>query len=218
MDYQRIYNQIIERAQNRQLKGYKEKHHIIPKCMGGSDDKENIVELTAREHFLCHRLLYRLYPNNNKLIYAFWLMSTRKDRKLKSSRAYHEAKLAFSESRKGYKQSKETCDKRRASMKGKKRGPNHKISIAKKGKLPPVTGKKYSDESKEKQRQAKLGAFKQGKYILQYDLEGNFIKEWSSVSEAAKNINVSVSGLSCVLKGKQKTAGGYIWKYKINIP
>jgi hypothetical protein len=214
MDYQKIYNQIIERAQNRKLEGYKEKHHIIPKCLGGTNDKENLVELTAREHFLCHWLLYRIYPNNKKLLYSFWLMSTRKGRKLTSSRAYQEAKVVFSESLKGKKQSKETCEKRSLAMKGKKRGPNVKISLAKKGKLPPVAGKKYSDESKEKQRQAKLGAFKQGKYILQYDLEGNFIREWSSVSEASKNVNVSISGLSCVLKGKQKTAGGYVWKYK----
>ena len=51
MDYQKIYDQIIERAKNRQLEGYKEKHHIIPKCVGGTNDKENLVELTAREHF-----------------------------------------------------------------------------------------------------------------------------------------------------------------------
>jgi len=56
MNYQKIYDQIIERAKNRKLEGYKEKHHIIPKCLGGPDNKENLVELTAREHFLCHLL------------------------------------------------------------------------------------------------------------------------------------------------------------------
>ena len=44
MNYQRIYNQIIERAKTRQLEGYVEKHHIIPRCLGGLDDKENIVK------------------------------------------------------------------------------------------------------------------------------------------------------------------------------
>ena len=52
MNYQKIYNQIIERAKNRQLEGYKEKHHIIPRCLNGNNDKENLVKLTAREHFL----------------------------------------------------------------------------------------------------------------------------------------------------------------------
>lgn len=74
MDYQKIYNQIIERAKTRQLEGYKEKHHILPKCIGGLDVKENLVELTAREHFLCHKLLCKIYPNEYKLWYALWLM------------------------------------------------------------------------------------------------------------------------------------------------
>ena len=63
MEYTRIYNQLIERAQNRTLEGYVEKHHIIPKCLGGSNNKENLVELTAREHFLCHKLLTKIYPS-----------------------------------------------------------------------------------------------------------------------------------------------------------
>jgi hypothetical protein len=58
MNYERIYNQIIERAKNRKLIGYKERHHIIPKCMGGNNNELNLVELTAREHFLCHWLIH----------------------------------------------------------------------------------------------------------------------------------------------------------------
>jgi hypothetical protein len=81
MNYLKIYNQIIERAKNRQLEGYKEKHHILPKCLGGSNDKENLVELTAREHFLCHMLLCEIYPNETKLTQALWLMIIGKRRK-----------------------------------------------------------------------------------------------------------------------------------------
>ena len=80
MNYQNIYNQIIERAKNRKLEGYKEKHHIIPRCMGGTDGKENLVELTAREHFLCHKLLCEIYSNNEKLWYALFLMSIGKQK------------------------------------------------------------------------------------------------------------------------------------------
>ena len=54
MNYEKIYNQIIERAKNRVLEGYGEKHHIIPKCMGGKNNLDNLVNLTAREHFLSH--------------------------------------------------------------------------------------------------------------------------------------------------------------------
>ena len=70
MNYEKIYNQIVNRAKNRILECYTEKHHIIPRCMGGSDDKENLVSLTAREHFLCHHLLVRIYPENIKLKFA----------------------------------------------------------------------------------------------------------------------------------------------------
>jgi len=77
MDYRKIYNQIIERAKNRKVEGYTEKHHIIPKCLGGSDIHSNIVELTAREHYICHKILKQLYPTNKKLSYALWLMTNK---------------------------------------------------------------------------------------------------------------------------------------------
>ena len=71
MRYEYIYNQIIERAKNRVLVGYNEKHHIIPKCLGGDNSKENLVKLTFREHFICHRLLCKIYPKNSKIHHAF---------------------------------------------------------------------------------------------------------------------------------------------------
>ena len=107
MDYTRIYNQIIERAQNRKLDEYVEKHHIVPKCIGGLDVKENIVKLTAREHFLCHMLLCEIYPQEPKLWYALWLMAIGK-KKCKhinlykfTSREYEIIKLQFINHRKG---------------------------------------------------------------------------------------------------------------------
>jgi hypothetical protein len=78
MNYQRIYDQIIDRAKKENRKKgqgvYYESHHIIPKCLGGRNEKENLVELTAREHFLVHHLLIFIYPDNKKLAYAFWGM------------------------------------------------------------------------------------------------------------------------------------------------
>lgn len=98
MNYEKIYNQIVARAKTRKLEGYKERHHIIPKCMGGTNDKENLVLLTAREHFICHWLLVRIYPNNKKLIYSFHAMCKQNksgNRYLPSSRVYKEAKELF---------------------------------------------------------------------------------------------------------------------------
>lgn len=70
MNYQKIYNQIIERAKNRIPDGYIERHHIIPKCMGGSDENHNLVALTPEEHFVAHILLIKIYPENKNLIFA----------------------------------------------------------------------------------------------------------------------------------------------------
>lgn len=52
------------------------------------------------------------------------------------------------------------------------------------------------------------------KPVLQYDINGNFIAEYDGVIEAGKKCNIWRGGISSVLHGKQKTAGGYIWKYK----
>jgi len=54
MDYKKIHDNIIDRAKNRVLEGYVETHHIIPKCMNGTNEPNNLVKLTAREHFLIH--------------------------------------------------------------------------------------------------------------------------------------------------------------------
>lgn len=83
MNYQRLYNVLIERAQNRKLVGYYEKHHIVPRCMGGSDVEENIVRLTPEEHFLVHQLLVKIYPENSKLIFAARIMTVGRNRKNK---------------------------------------------------------------------------------------------------------------------------------------
>lgn len=70
MDYKRHYNLLIERAQTRQLTGYAEKHHVVPKCMGGTDHKSNLVELTPEEHYVAHQLLVKMYPDIDNLVYA----------------------------------------------------------------------------------------------------------------------------------------------------
>lgn len=68
MNYSRIYSELIERAKTRSISGYSEKHHIIPKCMNGTDDSENIVKLTAREHFIAHLLLYKIHKSHSLLM------------------------------------------------------------------------------------------------------------------------------------------------------
>ena len=74
MDYLKIYDKLIERARTRKLNIYVERHHIIPVCMNGSDDPENLVELTPEEHYVAHQLLVKIHPDNDKLVYAVHMM------------------------------------------------------------------------------------------------------------------------------------------------
>ncbi|NBU99844.1 MAG: HNH endonuclease [Spirochaetia bacterium] len=77
MNYKKIYDQIIERRKNNPFDGYSESHHIIPRSLGGTNDKSNLVKLSAREHFICHLLLVKIHSSGNnhyKMIRAFLMM------------------------------------------------------------------------------------------------------------------------------------------------
>ena len=50
--------------------------------------------------------------------------------------------------------------------------------------------------------------------VLQYDLDGNFVKEWNRIKEAADFYNCDSSGISACCRGKCKTIKNFIWKYK----
>lgn len=107
MNYQSIYNRITKNARslfsinsdslwswrtahNRiNPTEYKELHHIIPRGMGGEDIENNYCMLTPREHFLAHKLLTKIYPNNRSVIVAFFMMSGMNN-KYKSSLTSHE--------------------------------------------------------------------------------------------------------------------------------
>jgi hypothetical protein len=226
MNYQKIYNQIIERAQRRQLEGYVEKHHLIPRCLEGSDSKDNIVQLTAREHFLCHMLLCEIYPDSDKLKYALFLMSIGKqkikDRHYKiSSRTYERLKLEYALFLRGKKQKDKTKQKKSESMKRVWANKTDKEMTDKAQKIW-NTRRKNNTLSTDQQRQNISKALKgrkitwdrgRNQIIEQYDTQGNFIKEWPSIEEAKRQIG---GDIQACCKGKQKTAGGFIWKIKIN--
>lgn len=77
--YTEWYNAIIANAKLRTLLNteYSEKHHIIPRSLGGDDSKENLVRLTAREHFICHLLLTKMLTGGSraKMILALSCMT-----------------------------------------------------------------------------------------------------------------------------------------------
>lgn len=104
MNYRKQYEALIRTRLSRKRKRnqYYEKHHIVPKCWGGSNNKKNLIHLTGREHYIAHRLLYKMRPHSNGASLAYWKMTftpspfTQREYRI-TSRAYEEAKSAMAE-------------------------------------------------------------------------------------------------------------------------
>jgi len=200
MNYEKIYNQIVSRAKSRILECYTEKHHIIPRCMSGSDDKENLVSLTAREHFLCHHLLVRIYPENIKLKFALWAMcnmkSKRQSRYVPSSKIYESIKLEviklISEKKKGVKLTEEHKRKTSETLKGRKR-PQEVVDKIHKKRL--ESNWKHSEETRKKMTGRTLSE-ETRKKISKANIKRNSNPEFRK-----KLSDVSVNKRACVIDG-----------------
>lgn len=112
MNYQKIYDKLIERGRTRGLDKntldyYTEKHHATPRCMGGSNDSSNLVLLTAREHYICHLILAVLHPDIPGLSCAVFFMinnpaSKDIDKKIvTNSRVFEQLRINIAESKRG---------------------------------------------------------------------------------------------------------------------
>lgn len=126
MNYQWHYDQLMITRKNRIPENgkYYEKHHIVPKSMGGDNSTDNIAILTAREHFLAHWLLWLTY-RNRKMACAFWSMcrsGSKNSGRITSSKMYsiarEAASITMSEFRKGKKMSTEFCLNQSLNKKG----------------------------------------------------------------------------------------------------
>lgn len=103
MNYRKIYEDIIIRAKERpKPECYTERHHIVPKSLGGSNKKENLAVLTAREHFICHWLLVKMYAKGTeerkKMLCAFFFMRSEpneRTRRYISSRTYEKYRIEY---------------------------------------------------------------------------------------------------------------------------
>jgi len=101
MNYKKIYDNIIKRRQLYPLSGYTENHHIIPKCLGGNDNIENMVRLSAREHFICHMLLTKIYSNDKfvlpKMVKSVIMMfcTSSNQKRYIPSRRYENIRMMF---------------------------------------------------------------------------------------------------------------------------
>jgi hypothetical protein len=163
MKYLRIYYQLVAQTARQGREGYVEIHHIVPRSVFGTglmredhlkelNDPNNLVKLTAREHYVAHWLLARAFPDSKPLIGAFWAMTNfakpegKKRNYTVSSRAFEEARIAFSATK-------------------------HRP-------------------------------------LIQYDLEGNFVRVHPNHMEALSDLGILGNGI----KLENKSCGGFMWR------
>jgi hypothetical protein len=134
--YFRWYKSICDNARNRTLPEdhYAEKHHVIPKSMGGSNKKENLVSLTAREHYIVHLLLVRCVEEKSvyKMMRAINYMRTKKRMQQINSRGYEKKIKTVS----GFKDTEETKEKKKHACSERSKNPTYlkNLSVSLKGK------------------------------------------------------------------------------------
>ena len=167
--YTKWYNQIIYHRTANRAGGYTERHHIIPKSMGGTNHSDNLVALTAREHFVCHWLLTKMTigQDRTKMLRAFnaFKMASRKNPRKLTARQYSIARNTvvpysprvvdpetgrkISKALTGKTQTAEANAKRSASLAGRTFSDDHlqKLSVALKGRASPTKGMKFEGRS-----------------------------------------------------------------------
>lgn len=204
---------------------YFEGHHILPKCKGGTGTSskglkcDNIVLLTAREHFIAHWLLWMIYRDRQMALAFHKMVSVNKDQKrVFSSSGYEEARLAFSYTNKGNKYGAGV--KKTLSLEQRER-----ISLFMKGRWSgdknPFYGKRHTIDSKilisNKLKNRPVESTPGYKGIRVVIKDGLTIAEFKTSKEVANFIGCSASNVRHVLGGKQKSANGYKIKYKSEI-
>ena len=176
--YEKWYRSITANAKQRTLSGYAEIHHILPRSLGGEDNEDNLVKLTAREHFVCHWLLTKMYTGEarGKMINAMYMMRAESPHQKRyeskiTSRIYETLREEYSQYisklNKGRIQPPEEKARQLAAQTGRKRAPFSEewlanIKIARQGERNGMYGKTHSEETRAKQREkAKLRTYSQ---------------------------------------------------------
>lgn len=205
---------------------YHERHHIIPRCLGGTNDEENLIDLFAREHFEAHRLLALENPENKSLVYAWACMTFAKSNNVKrcvlSPNEYEEIRTRLSEIQKtmrgtknsmyGKHHTEETKQKLRVLNSGK-----NNYMYGKCGKEHPMYGHKHSTEAckrMSKTHKQRIGALSsRARKVNQYTTDGQFIKTWDYIKQVSEELHINAAYITKCCRGKGKTAGGFKWAY-----
>jgi hypothetical protein len=198
MNYKKHYDLLIERSRNRTLDGYVEKHHIIPKCLGGTDDKENLAILTPEEHFLAHQLLIKLNPGHRGLVYAVQMMTHHHTNARTNNKLFgwirRRMALAMSEQ-----------TRTRLKENGHPKG---------------MLGKKHTGSGLEKVLAAQAAIIEAKKIkIYAYNLDGTFFKAYDSITDCANDLGTNPSNVKYTAEGRFGYCKGkqirYTYKDKI---
>lgn len=216
--YTRIYYTIIEQAKSRTISTYTETHHIIPKSLGGTNKKENLVELTAREHFICHWLLTKMVESTKhtyQMTNAFSCMLYRENihqerykigsrtfENIKKNNSAIKSKLWSGENNPMYRKTHTTEARNKISKahKGKTVSleTKEKLSKAHKGKPKSVEHKSALKEAWSKNKDNRVGSnhplVKQGGHKL-------------STKEKIKQSILNIPKQKCIHCGKETTLG-----------
>lgn len=205
MKYKRIYDELIAMAKARTpLDGvYYECHHVVPMSMGGSNKKENLAVLTAREHFIAHWLLYKIH-RNAPMATAWYFMRvdpTGKGMRYSSS-AFEYAKRAHIKHLTGRKHTEEHKRKISEAGMGRKGTEAQKRATELANK-----NRKWSDESRAKASAAKKKALRSKHNRARKVINKDTGQVFDCMVDAAESIGVTKSAIHNQIKRGGKNKG-----------
>ena len=206
--YYKWYKQLTS-IHDRSLDCYTEKHHIIPRSMGGKDTKENLVVLTAREHYIAHLLLTKCVENKykGKMLHAYIMIAQVKDSNQErfykiNSRIFEERKIESNKLKREYRHTKEAREGISKNLKGvpkPKFTEDHKNNISKGHKGQNAWNKglegviKCSDETKAKMSESAKGrAVKDSTKNKLSLLSKNTIVCYDKIKDVVVKININI--------------------------
>ena len=220
-----IENILSVRGRNGCGEEYHEIHHITPKCMGGSNDKDNLIDLFAEEHFIAHKLLAHENPDNDSLQRAFSTMAH-----------VHKGGRVYSVSEEDY-----AYIRRQNANRLKRQWEDDEYRESMINMLVDRWNDREfrermislwnNDERRKRQselmksinsdpdvRSKKVDALHQwcDKSVVQINNAGEVIAEFVSATDAERQTGIPQSSISRCCNNKQKTAGGYRWQFTTN--
>lgn len=216
------YDKFIESRKYRILPEgtYTENHHILPESWGGTRDEENMIRLTAREHYIAHKMLFRENRNDKSMAHAFWRMCSKSSnsknhsREYKvTSRDYEMGKIAHSNHMReiltGVPKSEESIRKNSESHKGRiawnkgKKGVQTAWNKGKTGEQSHRYGRKATVETKAKQSASNSC------YVYRCVETGDLIHNKSELQEFTNNPKAA----TCTVAKRVRTGNSYAYGY-----